>query len=304
VSVAAAATEAPVRASGELARSIVGDEEALRLAMAGHGYVFVRGLVPPDDLAALDAAQRTILLGAGWASGGPGGRLHPEAAGAAEAATLVSSRPVQRALFSCEALHRVAHHPRLLALLGALLDTSAVLRHPRPVARVAFPQSLGGALPTPPHQDHVGMQGATETYTAWIALESCGREDGALAVAEGSHLGGIRPLRKVAGARVFCCAAEGLEDSWRSADFDPGDVVVFHSHTVHAALANRSGALRRSVDCRYQRAADPVCEVSLREEGDLHWEEVYAGWGSAELERYWEALPLQVVPFDPSLARS
>ncbi len=142
------------------------------------------------------------------------------------------------------------------------------------------------------------MQGAQETYTAWVAIENCTRREGAIAVSEGSHRLGLRAYQAVVGARVFSCESEELEGSWRSSDFAPGDVLLFHSLTAHAALENTGETMRRSLDCRYQRASDPVSEVSLREEGDLPWERVYADWRSDDLKRYWERLPLNVVPFD------
>ena len=271
--------------------------------MAEDGYVLLRGLVAPDDLASANREFAQVLTRNDWADVDGGGHLVPLPRGADAARSLAGSRAVQRELLACEPLHRLAHHSALMAVLGELLEVNEVLRHPRPVARVVFPVSANDVLPTPPHQDHVGMQGALATYTAWIAVENCDADSGAIAVAAGSHLGGVRPYHLVPGGRVFSCDASDLADSWRSTDFAPGDVVIFHSLAVHAALPNRSARLRRSLDCRYQRAHEPICEVSVREEGDLPWDALYRGWEGSDLVRYWERFPLNVVPFDPSYNR-
>jgi len=51
------------------------------------------------------------------------------------------------------------------------------------------------------------------------------------------------------------------EAAWHSIDFQAGDVLFFHSYTIHKALPNLSGTrLRVSTDNRYQRPEDAIDE--------------------------------------------
>ena len=71
---------------------------------------------------------------------------------------------------------------------------------------------------------------------------------------------------------------------------------------VHRSLPNTSGRIRVSVDCSYQSEAAPVCADSLQPHGQiLDWEEIYAGWRSADLQYYWRLSELQVTPREQSL---
>jgi hypothetical protein len=270
---------------------------ALREEMAAFGYVFLRGLLT-EAVPAATSMVTSILRDAGWCGGSAGDPLLATPAGIIAAAALSTSRSVQREVFRLEVLHQLVHHHALLTVMGELLDSPEVLRHPRPVPRMVFPSDRGDGA-TPSHQDHLGMQGSTNALTAWIVMQHCALEDGPLAVAEASHLGGLRPNKPLSGARVFACEDADLNGHWRSADFEPGDVVIFHSLTVHRALPNHSPYVRLSVDSRYQRAQEPICEVALRDEVDLSWDEVYRGWGPSELPRYWERQAQMVTPFDP-----
>jgi hypothetical protein len=82
-----------------------------------------------------------------------------------------------------------------------------------------------------------------------------------------------------------------------------GDVLIFHSLTVHAATPNTSTQLRISMDCRFQdarRAVNPANFVFPGSGNDKSWETIYAGWPSEELKYFWKTMPLL---FEPSRAR-
>ena len=83
-----------------------------------------------------------------------------------------------------------------------------------------------------------------------------------------------------------------------------GDVLIFHSLTVHAAAPNLSDQLRLSLDCRFQdrrRVLHPSNLVFAGESGKS-WEKTYANWRSDELKYYWKALPLKLKPTKAELA--
>jgi len=50
----------------------------------------------------------------------------------------------------------------------------------------------------------------------------------------------------------------GFEPGWATTDYHPGDVIVFHCMTPHAALPNRGSALRLSGDFRWQLPDRPA----------------------------------------------
>jgi hypothetical protein len=86
---------------------------------------------------------------------------------------------------------------------------------------------------------------------------------------------------------------------WVTTDYGAGDVILFHSKTVHAALHNASELfMRLSVDFRYQLEGEALTEICLRPHFErLTWDEVYSGWKSDRHQYYWKDLAYEVVPF-------
>jgi ectoine hydroxylase-related dioxygenase (phytanoyl-CoA dioxygenase family) len=98
-------------------------------------------------------------------------------------------------------------------------------------------------------------------------------------------------------------AAAGTE--WVTGPVNAGDVLIFHSLTVHAASPNLSDQMRLSIDCRFQdawRTLNPANLVFAGESGKS-WEKTYAGWTSDELKFYWRKLPLKLQPSKAGLLR-
>jgi hypothetical protein len=84
--------------------------------------------------------------------------------------------------------------------------------------------------------------------TSWIPLMEIPVRIGGLAVQPGGHLWPPRPPRPLSGA----------EPGWATTSYEPGDVIIFHCLTPHAALPNTGSALRVSGDFRWQRADQPA----------------------------------------------
>jgi hypothetical protein len=151
---------------------------------------------------------------------------------------------------------------------------------------------------TKAHQDFPNVQGTQECYTAWIPLIDCPLDVGPLQIAVASHQQGVFDF-DIAGGAGGIEISDPLEGRWVSGDFAVGDVLVFHSMTVHKGLPNRSQKLRMSMDVRYQPVAEPFCAVNARPDGQpLSWEDVYADWKSDEFKYYWRKLDLKEAPFD------
>ena len=50
---------------------------------------------------------------------------------------------------------------------------------------------------------------------------------------------------------------ERIPQTWLTADYRPGDLLVFHSLMIHRALPNTSDRIRLSLDTRYQPLSEP-----------------------------------------------
>jgi hypothetical protein len=275
--------------------SLLPDPAALDARLAAEGYLFVRGLLPRAAVQDVGRRCREVAAAGGWLD-----PAHPVDLGVANrAAACTDPEPryveVFRRLYVLEALHTLKHHPAVVGFFERLFG-EPVLVHPLFVMRNIFPQRPEST--TPAHQDFVHIQGTPATYTVWIPLGDCPLEQGSLTVAAGSHRDGVREFRVTNGSGGLE-VVDPLADRWRASPFTAGDVLIFHSLTVHKALPNLTDRLRQSMDARYQRLREPVSDLSLRPYAGLFtWDQVYAGWTSRELQHYWTRLPITVSDFD------
>ncbi len=119
---------------------------------------------------------------------------------------------------------------------------------------------------TPPHQDHFFVGPNDDFRTVWIPLMNIEESIGGLAVARGSHRSGLRDHveQEDAESYVFLGRKQKgvplatVEEEWLTAGYEPGDVLVLHSHAVHRALPNRSDLVRLSLDARCQPSRTPI----------------------------------------------
>jgi ectoine hydroxylase-related dioxygenase (phytanoyl-CoA dioxygenase family) len=139
--------------------------------------------------------------------------------------------------------------PRLARIASALLGAA--------VLRVYSDQSFykdPGSSETGPHQDYRFLSiEETQTLTAWIPLEGCTLQTGALGYLPGSHrVGRITNLDLVLGR-------DGLESPELQAmlanpvfiELAPGSVAFHHVLTFHLSLPNRSDRARKAFAITY-----------------------------------------------------
>ncbi len=262
------------------------------------GYVLVRNLLPREDISRALNAITQVLSAAGWLLPGydPLERMaNPDAACGDPDPAFKST---YQTVFNLESFHALPHHPALQSAMKVLVG-DRVLVHPKPIGRLIFPNCE--RLTVHAHQDYRFMGGDPECFTAWIPLHDCPIHAGPLRVVEGSHRAGYVQHADENLHVPEISSDTVLEGDWVSGQINAGDVLIFHSLTVHAASPNLSDRLRISLDCRFQdywRALNPANLVFSGESGKS-WEKTYAGWQSDELKYYWRGLPLA---FQPSKA--
>ncbi len=276
------------------------DGKALCQRADRDGYLYIRDFV--DKEAVLQARHdiANVLQEVGWIDAGtdPMETItshSPHVSGEPEFS------PVYDKVQMLESFHTLAHDKAIMRVIGNLLGGDVLLQ-PSNIARFIFPTNLEQT--TPAHQDFVHIQGTPDVWTAWLPLGDCPHRMGGLSVLTGSHKKGILPVSRALGAGGLRAHFEKIGGEWVSSPFENGDLLFFHSHTVHRGLPNLSGdRIRLSVDYRYQRASDPVMDKVLGpHQGRLSWEEIYKGWESTEFQYHWERYeltPVEKVPVQP-----
>jgi ectoine hydroxylase-related dioxygenase (phytanoyl-CoA dioxygenase family) len=283
-----------VKAFHKVSRSEL-SSEVLQDEVSTRGYVLVRDLLDREavDTALTDVTQ--VLSQAGWLETERDPKERFSAAGAACGDPDPGFKRVYQKVFNLESLHWLPHDSALRNVMK-MLAGDEVLVHPKPIGRLIFPKCE--RLVTHAHQDYEFMGGDPEFYTVWIPLHDCPIEVGPLRILEGSHRHGIQHHERdnLHVPEIPEEVAAGSE--WVGGQVNAGDVLIFHSLTVHAASPNLSDQMRLSIDCRFQdarRTLNPANLVFAGESGKS-WEKTYAGWNSDKLKFYWKKLPLTLQP--------
>jgi hypothetical protein len=257
---------------GELRDSarLAGDESALRERMAEDGYLLLRRFLDREQVLAARAELCAKLAGAGL---------------------LDSSRPLTDAIFSGSnnGLGQIdrkafAKDLRTGPALRSLLQQGQIIRFFEtflrgPILPFAFiwvrNVRPGGA--TGCHYDWVYMgRGTRNLYTTWTPIGPVPFSDGPLAILEGSHR--FETLKSSYGSiDVDRDKGQNPYDGgwlskdpgvvhqryggrWLSAEFEPGDMLLFGMFTLHCSLDNKNPEkrIRLSTDTRYQLASEPA----------------------------------------------
>ncbi len=240
----------------------LGDAGALTQSLTENGYLFLKGFLDRQPIIQLRSDILDICRNAGWSSreGNPldgiwSGCQPPDGEN-----TIEYLNPY-RLILKLPTFQSFPHHPRLIDVAERILG-GKVFVHPRKIGRVVFPQYT--KTTTPPHQDYFYIRGASATYSAWIPIGDCPVTLGGLAVLRGSHKQGFLPHVPMMGTGGH--GIELPEDTvWDTTDYEMGDVLFFHSHTIHKAMPNLTeNRLRISVDNRYQVEGDSIDPSSLK----------------------------------------
>jgi hypothetical protein len=261
--------------------------------ISARGYLLVREVLPLDALNSLLDQITQILSGAGWLLPGhnPLERIANLTAACGDPDP--SFKRTYQDIFNLESFHALAHHPALKRVMTMLVG-DRLLIHPKPIGRLIFPHCE--RLVVHAHQDYRFMNGDPECFTTWIPLHDCPINVGPLRVLEGSHRFGFQDHDQTNIPAIP--EREALGEEWVGGQINAGDVLIFHSLTVHAASPNLSNQLRLSLDCRFQdynRVLNPA-NLAFGGESGKSWETTYARWHSDDLKFYWKKMPLTLKP--------
>ena len=267
----------------------------LQAEIGRRGYVLIRGLIPRPDIDQLLAEITQIIAAAGWLLPGHDPMERLANVGAACGDPDPGFKQTYQDVFSLAAFHALPHHPALQHVMKMVVGEQLLI-HPKPIGRLIFPNCE--RLTVHAHQDYRFMGGDSECYTVWIPLHDCPVEIGPLQILEGSHRYGFlsHEDENLQVPEIPEGAVVGGE--WAGGRIDAGDVLIFHSLTVHAASPNVSKQIRISLDCRFQdykRELNPAVLAFAGESGKS-WEKIYSGWRSDDLKYYWKNLPLRFKP--------
>jgi ectoine hydroxylase-related dioxygenase (phytanoyl-CoA dioxygenase family) len=268
------------------------DSYDLKAAMDAHGYVMIRDVLPAEETRSLLGEITEVMRSAGWLSpdGDPIDRVANMDLACADDDP--AYKDVYDKVFRLRSFHALSHHPQLRRVMEALAGPELLI-HPKVVARLIFPNFGAGIIHA--HQDHTAVGGSPECFTAWLPLHDCPLEEGPLRILEGSHRFGLQPTVHRAGY-----ISPGTEQGarWVGGDINRGDLLIFHSLTVHEAMPNVSDKLRISMDFRFQSYAHEVNPEAFvfAGSGRRSWEKTYEGWPADELKYYWSHLPVKFKP--------
>ena len=270
----------------------------LQQEIASRGYLLIRELLPNRDLNPLLHEITQILYDGGWLlpDHNPLTRIADITAACGDPDPLF--KRIYQEIFNLESFHGLAHHPALREVMRLIVGEH-LLVHPKPIGRLIFPHCE--RLVVRAHQDYRFMDGDPECFTAWIPLHDCPINLGPLQILEGSHRFGFQDHNQENIPAIPEGNARG--EDWVGGQINAGDVLIFHSLTVHAASPNLSSQLRISLDCRFQdyrRVLNPA-NLAFSGESGKSWEKTYAGWHSKDFQFYWKDMPLIFKPSKPEL---
>ena len=279
-----------------VSNELIDQPEQLQKQAQQDGYLYFKGLIDSDSILNLRRNFLEICYRHSWAQGGDN-LMDGIRIGGPYMEGDEGYWPVLDEFQSLESFHAFAHHPSIIDMCDKLFGEKTLV-HPRNIGRIMFPENT--KYTTPAHQDFIHIRGTEETFTAWIPLGDCPTNLGGLTVLAGSHRFGIYPVKPAFGAGGLGIDTEPLEADglkWVSGDYEIGDAMFFHSHTVHKALPNQtSDKIRLSVDYRYQGCSQPVTEGSLLPHFNrMPWDEIYKGWKSRKYQYYWNDFELNRV---------
>ena len=227
------------------------DLEAERFAR--DGYLIRRGLIEPDTVgtlvARIDASLNPALAPVEFEADVhyPGAPASRWAAGGQTPRRLLHA-------YGRDAMFReCAAHPAVVDTLQVLMDSNELMLSQNH-HNCVMTKHPGFSSLTSWHQDiRYWRFDRPELVSTWLALGSENTQNGCLLVIPGSHKLSIEPGRFDAALflRADLEENEALLGTAVAVELEAGDVLFFHSRTLHAAGQNNSSTVKRSIVFTY-----------------------------------------------------
>ena len=199
----------------------------------------------------------------------------------------------------CQELFQFMSEPKVIDIAEDLLGTPEVFMHGVFNLRPKLPDQRWTR--TPWHQDSQYYPSIAQVHTLsiWMPLQRVTTENSCLQVAEGYHRGDMYAITEDEETGFL-----GISREERAAipgipiEMEAGDALCFTQLTPHAALPNKSDAVRWSIDLRYQSIEDAMVdeynvEIGGRDKGFIARSEADpASVATWEIwQRQWEGDP-------------
>ncbi|MBI3959630.1 MAG: phytanoyl-CoA dioxygenase family protein [Chloroflexi bacterium] len=158
-----------------------------------------------------------------------------------------------------ERLHRMAHHPRLLAALERIIGDTPFLFQDMALLK---PPHIGREKPW--HQDHAYFELPLNARVVgcWIALDEATTENGCMIVIPATHRQG--PVVHFKRRDWQICDTHVQNQGVTAIPLKPGGCLLFSSLIHHGTPTNNSGLRRRAVQFHYRPASAPKTSVEER----------------------------------------
>jgi hypothetical protein len=245
--------------------NLLGDPDALHQRMAEDGYLLVRQLHDPQVV--LKARQTIIkhMQDQTQCIGANAPMIDAVIATNSKAPNMMGQQAI-------------THHPDVKAVLEGqrVFDFFDTYFSQRSLTfDYKWLRAVGNKAGTPAHYDFVYMgRGSEQLHTIWTPFGRLAPEQGTLAMLVGSHnLPSFEKLRNTYGksdvdrdatsghfTNDLLGIAREFGGQWQTTTFEPGDVILFGMHAMHASTTNTTNQWRISCDTRFQPAADDVDE--------------------------------------------
>lgn len=271
---------------------LLNDPSRLRKRLRDDGYLFLREILPRDEILQLRRQILEICGEAGWLR--PGTNLMD---GLTDHAPIMERdeeyAPVYGRVQALEAFHRLKFHRAIVGIVEGIFEEPAI-PFPQTIGRIAFPRD--NERGTQPHQDWLFVGGSMETLSCWLPLGETPLDVGGLKILASSHKAGFLEPRPAPGPGGRTVDVDpNLE--WVQSAYRSGDILLFKMLTVHAAAANLTpDRLRLSVDLRYTGESHVIAEEWLEphfsSRGEpFTWNTLEKEWRNSPIAHYWERLP-------------
>ena len=272
----------------------------LRKRLRDDGYLFLRGILPKNDVLTVRQRILEFCQEAGWIQKGT--ELMD---GLTDHEPLLEGHvdwaPVYAKVQALELFHRLKLHQNIHLIMEDIFQES-VFALPMTIARMAFP--CDNERGTQAHQDWLYVGGSTEIISCWAPLGDIPEKVGGLKILGGSHKAGFLTPKPASGPAPLTVDPDTTLE-WLQADYHAGDVLLFKALTVHAAADNHTpNVLRISMDFRYAGESHTITEPWMQphfyQRGNpFSWDVLDKEWRDSPTARYWERLPhLKTKPYD------